>query len=266
MSAVAIDVEGLSKSFGGQRVVKDLSIQVQEGRITGFLGPNGSGKTTTLRMLCGLLTPDGGRGTALGLDIVADAAEVKRQTGYMTQRFSLYEDLTVEENLQFAARIHSLDCRRERVGAALDDLGLAVALRQEVEELRGDGWLVEYEEQLGEERLPATVEISLYRIGQEALTNARKHAQTEWIRLELGRREGMASLEVRDWGCGFDPEASNGEIGPGERVGLSGMRERASLFGGEFEVRSRAGEGTSVTARLPLPGPAEDREEERDQR
>ncbi len=139
MSAVAIDVEGLSKSFGGRRVVKDLSIQVQEGRITGFLGPNGSGKTTTLRMLCGLLTPDSGRGTALGLDIVADAAEVKRQTGYMTQRFSLYEDLTVEENLQFAARIHSLDRRKERVAAALEELGLAERRRQLAGTLSG-GW------------------------------------------------------------------------------------------------------------------------------
>lgn len=122
---VAIDVQGLNKSFGTHHVVKDFSIQVEEGRITGFLGPNGSGKTTTLRMLCGLLTPDSGHGTALGLDIVADAADIKRQTGYMTQRFSLYEDLTVEENLQFAARIHGLDRRAERVEAALDDLGLA---------------------------------------------------------------------------------------------------------------------------------------------
>src|SRR5690606_24676415 len=105
----AIDVHGLNKSFGGRRVVKDVSIQVEQGRITGFLGPNGSGKTTTLRMLCGLLTPDSGGGTALGLDIIRDAAEIKRQTGYMTQKFSLYEDLTVEENLLFAARIYALD-------------------------------------------------------------------------------------------------------------------------------------------------------------
>jgi signal transduction histidine kinase len=148
----------------------------------------------------------------------------------------------------------------------LDDFGLAVALRQEVEKLRGDGWLVDYEEQLGDERLPATMEISLYRIGQEALTNARKHAQTDRIRLELRRRGGTVSLEVRDWGRGFDAEASNGGAGPGERVGLSGMRERVSVLGGEFEVRSRPGEGTSVTAWLPLPAPAKDRKEERNQR
>lgn len=136
---IAIDVQGLNKSFGAHHVVKDFSIQVEEGRITGFLGPNGSGKTTTLRMLCGLLTPDSGRGTALGLDIVADAAAIKRQTGYMTQRFSLYEDLTVEENLQFAARIHGLDRRRERVDLALAELGLAERKDQLAGVLSG-GW------------------------------------------------------------------------------------------------------------------------------
>ena len=135
----AIEVEGLNKSFGERRVVRDFSIAVEQGRITGFLGPNGSGKTTTLRMLCGLLTPDSGRGTALGLDIVADAAEIKRRTGYMTQRFSLYEDLTVEENLLFSARIHGLDNRRGRVDTALRDLGLAERRRQLAGTLSG-GW------------------------------------------------------------------------------------------------------------------------------
>jgi ABC-2 type transport system ATP-binding protein len=138
MSA-AIQVEGLNKSFGGRRVVKDFAIEVEEGRITGFLGPNGSGKTTTLRMLCGLLTPDSGHGQALGFDINAESAEIKRRTGYMTQRFSLYEDLTVEENLQFSARVHGLDRRRERVGAALDKLGLVERRRQLAGTLSG-GW------------------------------------------------------------------------------------------------------------------------------
>jgi ABC-2 type transport system ATP-binding protein len=137
--SVAIDVEGLNKSFGGRRVVKDFSIEVEEGRITGFLGPNGSGKTTTLRMLCGLLTPDSGRGTALGFDIVAQSGEIKRRTGYMTQKFSLYEDLTVEENLLFSARIHGLDRVRERVAAALAQLGLAERRRQLAGTLSG-GW------------------------------------------------------------------------------------------------------------------------------
>ncbi len=136
---VAISAEGLNKSFGGRRVVKDFSIQVEQGRITGFLGPNGSGKTTTLRMLCGLLTPDSGTGTALGFDIIADSWEIKRRTGYMTQKFSLYEDLTVEENLQFAARIRGLDRRPERVNDALDQLGLAERRKQLAGTLSG-GW------------------------------------------------------------------------------------------------------------------------------
>ena len=135
----AIEVEGLNKAFGGRRVVKDFSIQVEQGRITGFLGPNGSGKTTTLRMLCGLLTPDSGHGQALGFDIQTESGEIKRRTGYMTQRFSLYEDLTVEENLQFSARIHGLDRRRERVEAALAKLGLAERRRQLAGTLSG-GW------------------------------------------------------------------------------------------------------------------------------
>jgi ABC-2 type transport system ATP-binding protein len=135
----AIAVEGLNKSFGGRRVVRDFSIEVGEGRITGFLGPNGSGKTTTLRMLCGLLTPDSGEGTALGFDIIAESWEIKLRTGYMTQRFSLYEDLTVAENLEFAARIRGLDRRAERVDTALADLGLAQRRRQLAGTLSG-GW------------------------------------------------------------------------------------------------------------------------------
>ena len=136
---VAIHVEGLNKAFGGRRVVKDFSIDVEQGRITGFLGPNGSGKTTTLRMLCGLLTPDSGSGEALGFDIIAESAEIKRRTGYMTQRFSLYEDLTIEENLQFSARIHDLDRVGARVGQALDQLGLIERRRQLAGTLSG-GW------------------------------------------------------------------------------------------------------------------------------
>ena len=106
---LAIDVHDLSKSFGTVRAVNQVSIQNEEGHITGFLGPNGSGKTTTLRMLCGLLTPDSGAGQVLGLDFPREADAIKRQTGYMTQRFALYEDLTIEENLFFIARVYSLD-------------------------------------------------------------------------------------------------------------------------------------------------------------
>ena len=105
MSDLVIDVHDLSKNFGTRRVVEGLSLQVATGEISGFLGANGSGKTTTIRMLCGLLTPDGGRGTCLGLDIIRDAPEIRRQVGYMTQRFSFYEDLTVRENLTFVASV-----------------------------------------------------------------------------------------------------------------------------------------------------------------
>ena len=100
-SDIAIDVRGLSKSFDGREVVHDLSMRVKRGSIYGFLGPNGSGKTTTIRMLCGLLTPDSGEGRCLGYDIRRDADKIKRRVGYMTQRFSLYQDLSVRENLEF---------------------------------------------------------------------------------------------------------------------------------------------------------------------
>ncbi len=139
MSDLAVDVRGLNKSFGPRHVVQDVSIQVEKGRITGFLGPNGSGKTTTLRMLCGLLTPDSGDGRVLGLDFRKDAEAVKRQTGYMTQKFSLYEDLSIEENLDFVARVHELDRRRERVKDSLDRLGLTARKRQLAGSLSG-GW------------------------------------------------------------------------------------------------------------------------------
>lgn len=136
---LAVDVAGLNKSFGDRRVVRDVAIQVETGRITGFLGPNGSGKTTTLRMLCGLLTPDSGEGRVLGLDFREDAEAVKRQTGYMTQKFSLYEDLSIEENLDFVARVHELDRRRERVAESLDRLGLTARRKQLAGSLSG-GW------------------------------------------------------------------------------------------------------------------------------
>ena len=136
---LAIDVSTLSKSFAGHRVVNDIALQVEEGHITGFLGPNGSGKTTTLRMLCGLLTPDSGQGEVLGLDFPQQAAAIKRQTGYMTQRFSLYEDLTIEENLTFIARVYGLDHVPDRVDRALEKLGLQDRRNQLAGELSG-GW------------------------------------------------------------------------------------------------------------------------------
>lgn len=135
----AIHVQHLSKSFGRKPVVRDVSITVEEGHITGFLGPNGAGKTTTLRLLCGLLTADEGEGEVLGLDFRTRHDDIKRQTGYMTQRFSLYEDMTIEENLFFVTRIHGLDRRSERVDEALHTLGLADRRQQLAGTLSG-GW------------------------------------------------------------------------------------------------------------------------------
>jgi len=135
----AIDVKGLNKSFGGKHVVRDVSIRVEEGKITGFLGPNGAGKTTTLRLLCGLLTPDSGEGEVLGLDFRTQTDAIKRQTGYMTQRFSLYEDMTIEENLNFVARMYGLNDRRGIVTAALERLGLQDRRGQLAGALSG-GW------------------------------------------------------------------------------------------------------------------------------
>jgi ABC-2 type transport system ATP-binding protein len=135
----AIDVQDLSKRFGTIQAVNHVSIQIEQGHITGFLGPNGSGKTTTLRMLCGLLTPDSGHGQVLGLEFPRQSEAIKRQTGYMTQRFSLYEDLTIEENLQFIARVYSLDRVPARVDEALDKLGLTRRRQQLAGQLSG-GW------------------------------------------------------------------------------------------------------------------------------
>ena len=136
---LAIDVHDLSRRFGALQAVNHVSVQVEQGHIAGFLGPNGSGKTTTLRMLCGLLTPDSGTGQVLGLDFPREAAAIKRQTGYMTQRFSLYEDLTIEENLTFIARVYGLDRVAGRVAETLDKLGLANRRKQLAGQLSG-GW------------------------------------------------------------------------------------------------------------------------------
>ena len=134
-----IDVRGLTKRFGTRTVVDHFDIRVPRGAIYGFLGPNGSGKTTTIRMLCGLLTPDEGEGTCLGLDVRHEAGRIKEAVGYMTQKFSYYEDLTIRENLDFVARMYRLDRRRERVDAALRDLGLADRQKQLAGSLSG-GW------------------------------------------------------------------------------------------------------------------------------
>ena len=136
---VVIDVEGLTKSFGKRVVVKNLTMKVRRGLIYGFLGPNGSGKTTTIRILCGLLTPDSGRGTCLGFDILTQSAQIKRHVGYMTQRFSLYADLSILENLEFVARIHGMANPREAARNAIHRLGLTNRAAQLAGDLSG-GW------------------------------------------------------------------------------------------------------------------------------
>jgi ABC-2 type transport system ATP-binding protein len=135
----AIEVEGLTKSFDGRKVVRNLSMRVKRGQIYGFLGPNGSGKTTTIRMLCGLLTPDEGRGTCLGYDIRTQSDEIKQHVGYMTQHFSLYQDLSVAENLEFVARLYGLANPKAAARAMIERLGLTGRERQLAGELSG-GW------------------------------------------------------------------------------------------------------------------------------
>ena len=138
-SDIAIDVQGLTKSFSGRVVVQNLSMQVKRGTIYGFLGPNGSGKTTTIRMLCGLLTPDSGTGTCLGYDILRDADKIKRRVGYMTQRFSLYQDLSVRENLEFVARLYGVPDAKAAARDMIKRLGLSGREEQLAGELSG-GW------------------------------------------------------------------------------------------------------------------------------
>ena len=135
----AIDVRGLVKRFGGRTVVDHVSMRVESGEIVGFLGPNGSGKTTTIRLMCGLLTADEGEGEVLGYDIRTESLKIKREVGYMTQRFSLYEDLTIAENLDFVARLYQLSPRAEHVDGTLDDLGLTSRRDQLAGTLSG-GW------------------------------------------------------------------------------------------------------------------------------
>jgi len=136
---LAIDVEGLTKRFGDKVVVDHFAMKVPRGQIYGFLGPNGSGKTTTIRMICGLLTPDEGRGIVLGHDIARDSELIKREVGYMTQKFSLYEDLSIEENLDFIARMYDVSDRKRRVREALERLGLTARRDQLAGTLSG-GW------------------------------------------------------------------------------------------------------------------------------
>ena len=137
--SLAIDVHGLTKAYGGRKVVDNVSIAVRTGEITGFLGPNGSGKTTTIRLMCGLLHADAGSGSVLGHDIATEAERIKREVGYMTQKFSFYTDLTIEENLMFVARLYEMSPAREAVDKTLETLGLTTRRKQLAGSLSG-GW------------------------------------------------------------------------------------------------------------------------------
>jgi ABC-2 type transport system ATP-binding protein len=139
MSSYIIDVQNLNKSFKAKPAVRNLSLQVPQGEIFGFLGPNGSGKTTTIRMLCGLLTPDSGTGHCLGYDIIRESARIKLQVGYMTQKFSFYEDLTIEENLLFIARIYSMPNAAAKVAEIIARMGFKERRKQLTGTLSG-GW------------------------------------------------------------------------------------------------------------------------------
>ena len=136
---LVIDVAGMTKRFGLRTVVNNVNLQVRKGEVCGFLGPNGSGKTTFIRMLCGLLRPDAGSGTCLGYNVITESEAIKTGVGYMTQRFSFYEDLTISENLDFVARMYSVRNRREAVQESLKQLGLSGRRRQLAGELSG-GW------------------------------------------------------------------------------------------------------------------------------
>ena len=136
---LVIDVNALNKSYGDKHVVRDFSLKVQRGEVFGFLGPNGSGKTTSIRLICGLLRADSGSGTVMGFDVIRQSSAIKREVGYMTQRFSLWEDLTIRENLDFVARMYGMRDRVTHVADALEKLGLSSRQNQLAGSLSG-GW------------------------------------------------------------------------------------------------------------------------------
>jgi PAS domain S-box-containing protein len=178
----------------------------------------------------------------------------------LLQAFARHHPPTSEEGRKNLARV--LELVQQTVGearyviadlrpTALDDFGLGAAVRLQVEKIGAEGCQVDYEESLGDERLPAQVETALFRVVQEAINNVRKHAPSARVRIALRRLNNGVRLQVRDWGPGFDPEKATAGGGLGERLGLSSMRERMALLGGRLEVRSRPGEGTEVVAEIP---------------
>ncbi|MBX9585846.1 MAG: ABC transporter ATP-binding protein [Gammaproteobacteria bacterium] len=139
-TSFAINVKDLHKRFGSINAVNGVSLQVKKGEIFGFLGPNGGGKTTTFRMICGLLTPDSGSGTCLGYDIITQAREIKSQIGYMTQKFSLYEELSIYENFEFIARMYNLGDREKKIQEALEFFGLPNTQKDRLAGTLSGGW------------------------------------------------------------------------------------------------------------------------------
>jgi PAS domain S-box-containing protein len=202
--------------------------------------------------------------------------EERRRVAYEVHDSLAQVAVAAHQHLQAFARRHSPDAERgrrdlERIlelvrgtvsdarriianlrPTTLDDLGLAATISLEVERLREEGYRVDYTDDIGEERLAGAVEIAFFRVAQEALTNMRKHARTRWVRIELRREAEEVRLEIEDDGRGFDPAAASLGSGPGERVGLAGMRERIGALGGTLEVRSSRGAGTFVAASVPL--------------
>jgi signal transduction histidine kinase len=170
----------------------------------------------------------------------------------------------LEQSLELA-RQTAREARRVIAGLrpmVLDDFGLATAIRSQVDALAGEGWHVDFEETLGDERLPVELETALFRVLQEALTNVRKHAQTDRVAVKLQRLDGHLRLEVRDWGRGFQTTGAADGGGPGERIGLSSMQERVTLLGGDFELHSEPDAGTSIRVVVPLPASEKDGDHE----
>ena len=191
---------------------------------------------------------DGLAQTAAGAHQLLQAFSRQHPPDYDKGRADLARVLQLVQQTVGEARYIIADLRP----TALDDLGLGAAVRLQVEKIRDQGSQVDYEEALGDERLPAEVETALFRVTQEALTNVSKHAPSARVKITLQLLNDGVRLHVRDWGPGFDPEEATEGGGPGERLGLSSMRERVALLGGHLEVHSQPGEGTEVVAEIPL--------------
>jgi signal transduction histidine kinase len=172
-----------------------------------------------------------------------DSPETERSQADLEQALKLIQQ-TISDARRISATLRP---------TVLDDFGLPAAISLEVQRLREEGYRVEYEEGLGDERLPAMAENALFRVVQEALTNIQQHGQTRKMRIELRRREDEVYLEIRDYGRGFDLEATSPSSELGKTVGIARMREWALLLSGQLEIHTKPGRGTSVLAKVPLP-------------